>query len=517
MARLFLGLDCSTQSLSAVIIDYDAKKIIFEKQIIFEKEFSEYGTKNGALRQGSVVHSPPLMWVEALDSFFAQLQDAVDASQILAISGSAQQHGSVYLNGSFVEALRGTAGTLKERLANVFSRKTAPIWMDASTGIECDEIRSALGGMQAVLQATGSNMFERFTGAQIRKFYKTEPENYAKTEVIVLISSFFASILSGKLAPIDHGDGSGMNLMDIRKKQWHVKAVAATAPGLLEKLPPLAPSWHVVDCIHPYFVEKYGLSPKTLSLVWTGDNPSSMIGLGMIEPGMAAVSLGTSFTHFGCIKDVDIDPKGEGHLFVSPTGDYMTLNCFLNGALAIQRMRESFGYDWPDFVRALERTQPGNNGAMLLPYFETEIVPKVTTPGVCRFHLSNDDGPANCRALVEAQMTAIRVHSGWMGLNPKQLLVTGGVAHHLPILQILSDVMDLPVYKIEVSKSTALGAALRAAFAYFGNKPWKQIVEGFTESTLAATPNPSAVKTYHQFAQEYQARERECVSKTVVY
>jgi xylulokinase len=512
MARLFLGLDCSTQSLSAVVVDYDAKKIVFEKQMIFEKEFPEYGTRSGTLREGSVVHSPPLMWVEALDGLFAELKDAVDTSQILAISGSAQQHGSVYLNGSFVEALKRPAGTLKERLASVFSRKTAPIWMDASTGVECDEIRSALGGMQAALQATGSNVFERFTAAQIRKFYKTEPENYAKTESIVLISSFFASILSGKLAPIDHGDGSGMNLMDIREKKWHPKAIDATAPGLLEKLPPLSSSSHVVGFIHPYFVEKYGLSPKTVSLVWTGDNPSSMIGLGMIEPGMAAVSLGTSFTHFGCIKDMHIDPKGEGHLFVSPTGDYMTLNCFLNGALSVQRMRESFRYDWPDFIRALQTTQPGNNGAMLLPYFETEIVPKVIKPGVRRFHLSEEDGPANCRALIEAQMTAIRVHSGWMGLDPKQLLATGGVAHHLPILQILADVMNLPVYKIEVSKSTALGAALRAAFAYFGNRPWKQIVEGFTEPTLAVTPNASAVKIYDQFAQEYQAREKEILT-----
>jgi xylulokinase len=509
---LFLGLDCSTQSLSAVVVDYSAKKIVFESQLIFEKEFPEYETTSGTLRQGLVVHSPPLMWIEALERFFSQLRNQIDTSHILALSGSAQQHGSVYLGEAFPHALK-KSGPLKERLAHVFSRPTAPIWMDASTEKECEEIRNALGGMRAVIEATGSNTFERFTAAQIRKFYKTERENYNKTHSIALVSSFFASLLSGEIAPIDHGDGSGMNLMDIRKKEWHARALEATAPNLREKLPLLAPSWHVIGPIHPYFVDKYGMNPKALCTVWTGDNPSSMIGLGMVAPGMSAVSLGTSFTHFGCIHEVHTDPQGEGHLFVSPSGEYMALNCFLNGALAIQRMRESYGYDWPTFTRILQETPAGNNRALLLPYFETEIVPKVVKPGLHRFHLSAEDGPANCRALIEAQMMAIRIHSEWMQLKAKQLLVTGGVAHNQPILQILADVMNLPLYAIDVSKSTALGAALRAAFAYYGNKPWKEIIRGFTDPTLAAQPNPAAVKIYNALVPEYRERETALLSR----
>ena len=73
MRRLFLGLDCSTQSLSAVLIDYDLKKVIYEKQLIFEKEFPEYGTTSGFLREGNRVYSPPLMWVEALDRLFQEM------------------------------------------------------------------------------------------------------------------------------------------------------------------------------------------------------------------------------------------------------------------------------------------------------------------------------------------------------------------------------------------------------------------------------------------------------------
>ena len=245
MAKLFLGLDSSTQSLSAVVIDYDTKRIVYDKSLNFDEALPQYGTQKGTLRSDDahVVHSPPLMWAEALDVLFAQMkQDGVALGDILAISGSGQQHGSVYLNDHAPKALAtlNPAKNLTDNLRNIFSRATSPIWMDSSTSAECAKIRKALGGIKATAHLTGSDTFERFTGPQIRKFYNTEPAHYAKTASIGLVSSFMASLLAGKIAPIDHGDGAGMNLMDIRRKIWHPEALKATAPNLKKKLPPLA-------------------------------------------------------------------------------------------------------------------------------------------------------------------------------------------------------------------------------------------------------------------------------------
>ena len=218
--------------------------------------------------------------------------------------------------------------SLVENLDGVFARKTSPIWMDSSTAKECAEIRKKLGGIKFTASRTGSDTFERFTGPQIRKFYKTEPKAYEKTASIALVSSFMASLLAGKIAPIDFGDGAGMNLMDIRRKNWNHDALKATAPGLVKKLPPLAASGQVIGPVSSYFVQKFGLNPEALATVWTGDNPASVIGLGLIKPGQVAISLGTSDTFFGTMEKCQTDESGEGHVFGSPTGGYMTLDLF---------------------------------------------------------------------------------------------------------------------------------------------------------------------------------------------
>jgi xylulokinase len=498
MARLFLGLDSSTQSLSAIVIDFDARQIVYEASLNFDKALPHYRTVNGVLPHPDplVKHSPPQMWAEALDLMFAQMRkDKVPLRDILAVSGSGQQHGSVYLKAD-------------GRLA----RPTSPIWMDSSTSAECAEIRQALGGVAATAQATGSDAFERFTGPQIRKFFKTEPENYRQTAHIALVSSYLAGLLAGTIAPIDHGDGAGMNLMDIRKKQWHPGALAATAPDLDKKLPPLAPSWQVIGPVS----RRFGLNEKAVALVWSGDNPCSVIGLGLIQPGMVAISLGTSDTYFGYMKDCRVDDRGEGHVFGAPTGDYMTLICFKNGSLAREKIRDLYGLDWTGFNQAIASTPPGNNGGILLPWFEAEIVPRVNRPGIHRFDLDAGNAAANCRAVVEAQMMSMRLHSQWMNVRPHRILATGGASTNTTILQVMADVMNCPVARIEVAKSAALGAALRAAHGYFQHigapVDWPEIVAKFTAPVPGSELQPRAPGGYDALLVKYARCEREALA-----
>ena len=523
MAKLFLGLDSSTQSLSAVVIDLDSRKVIYEKSLNFDRALPHYKTQNGVLpnRNPLLKHSSPLMWAEALDLIFSEMkQDGVALGKILAVSGSGQQHGSVYFNERIAAALENLDSnkSLVENLRGVFARKTSPIWMDSSTAAECAEIRKKLGGIKYTASRTGSDAFERFTGPQIRKFFKTEPDAYKKTSNIALVSSFMASLLAGKIAPIDFGDGAGMNLMDIRNKVWNMEALKATAPSLKLKLPPLAASGQVVGKVSPYFVNKYRLNPEALATIWTGDNPASVIGLGLIKPGQIAVSLGTSDTFFGSMGKCQTDENGEGHVFGSPTGGYMTLICFKNGSLAREKVRELYKIsDWEKFGGFVAQTPPGNDGGILLPWFEAEIVPRVNKPGIHRFDLDEKNAAANCRAVFEAQMLSMRLHSQWMNVAPEKIYATGGASNDRTLLQVLADVMNCRVLRIEVSKSAALGAALQAAHGWLtaaGKNPkWEKLVAGFCNPIPGSEihPDKKAAKIYDKLIEKYATCEREAL------
>jgi xylulokinase len=375
--RLYAGFDCSTQGLAVTVIDVNESRadVVFHDAISFDDDLPEFGTRHGVLPgpDPAVVHASPRMWATALELMLARLSRGIDRERLAAVSGSAQQHGSVYC-GATPDAL---------------TRETSPVWMDSSTTVQCAEIEAALGGPAAVAQLTGSRAFQRFTGPQIRKFAIQDPVNYSRTIRIHLVSSYLASVLVGSHAPIDHADGSGMSLMDLRTREWSAAAMAATAPNLASKLPPLVPSSSIVGALAPGWQTRFDL-PAAPVVAWSGDNPCSLVGSGAVTEGQLVVSLGTSDTIFGPIADPRPSANGTGHVFASPTGAYMGITVFRNGSLARERVRDQFGLDWNGFAAALAATAAGNGGAMMLPWFEPEITPVVRTGRVVTTGLAGD-------------------------------------------------------------------------------------------------------------------------------
>ena len=516
---LYVGFDSSTQSLSVTIVEVagDLRRIVFEHTLVFDDELPGYGTAHGVRvsDDGRTVVAPPAMWADALDRTAGIITDSgLDLSQIRALSGSAQQHGSVYLRAGGETALASLDPSLPlaGQVAPLLSRDTSPVWMDCSTGAECRALAEALGGDAALARLTGSRAYERFTAAQIRKFATRDPEAYARTARIHLVSSFMASLLAGRDAPLEPGDASGMNLMDLAARQWSSAALEATAPDLASRLPPIAESWTTVGELAPYWRRRYGFGPARV-IAWTGDNPSSLIGLGLFEPGQLAISLGTSDTVFGPIARPVHDPSGAGHVFGSPAGGYMGLTCFANGSLARERVRDAYALDWGGFSALLERTPAGNGGALMLPWFVPEITPAVAHADMHRRALDAADAARNVRAIVEAQAMAMRLHSRWIVDRVDVIRATGGAAANAQILQVIADVFAAEVVRIASGNSAALGAALRAfhgdRFAAGDPVSWEEAVAGFTDPTPQPhiRPAPSHVAAYATLLREYEAFE----------
>ncbi|XP_003492243.1 xylulose kinase [Bombus impatiens] len=523
----YLGLDLSTQQLKAVVVDNNLA-VLHETSVQFDNDLPEFRTYGGVIQKRAephVVVVPTLMWVKALDMILDKLRVCgVDFSKVAAISGCAQQHGTVYWGKGSQNQLQqlDPAKFLHEQLVTSFSVTTSPVWMDSSTTKECNMLNEIVDGPEKLAEITGSRAYERFSGPQIAKIARTRPEAYSNTERISLISSFLASLFFGDFAPIDWSDGSGMNLLNIHTKDWDDVLLEACGLGLREKLGKPVSSCSDIGPISSYFVERFGFDEACRVIAFTGDNSGSLIGMRLKE-GDIACSLGTSDTLFLWLNK----PKTalEGHIFCNPLDDnaYMALLCFKNGSLTRERIRDSAAQgSWQIFNELLESTPRGNFGNLGLYFDAQEILPFVI--GDHRFNKANEEisryssKEVEVRALIEGQFVAKRAHAEDFGfvIGPNtRIIATGGASTNKSILQVLSDVFNSPVYVSEVANSAMMGAAYQAKHGLLRNESnFDEITRCLPEPTLVCRPYNDAETIYKSMVARYRKIVEKIKNKT---
>ena len=430
--------------------DTAERRVVASAAVNYGKDLPEFGSPDGFLPNADprVRRANPAMWVKGLELVLARLRDAgAPMGEIAAVGGDAQQHATVYL-----DAQGG------------FSRPLSPIWMDSSTSAETAELDAKFGAELA--RRTGSPAIERFAAAQIMKFAREEPRAWAATARVHLLSSWLTSLLAGDPdAPVDTGDGAGMNLMDLRSLEWDAEICGAVAPGLLRKLPRIHRPGDAPLALSAKFAE-YGLRPGIPVAPFTGDNPASLVGCGAEKPGCAVISLGTSDTFFAAMPSFKTDPAGFGHVFGNPAGGFMSLVCFKNGSLARDRVRRECGVDWGFFDgEAFETTPPGNGGMRAFPYFEAEITPLHEATGIeANFDWAAASPATRIRAVVEGQIANMRERTRWIGDFPA-VYATGGASRSKGILSAIGDIFGAEVKTLDVPDSAALGGARLAEAA----------------------------------------------------
>jgi xylulokinase len=460
------------------------------------------------------------------------------------------------------------AKPLHSQLEEAFSLPNAPIWQDSSTAAECRYIESAVGGAQALSDRTGSRAYERFTGSQIAKVsksvcavvpqsqrrdylkvHRSKPEAWSNTTHISLISSFLASLFTGRIAPIEVADASGMNLMSIKDLHWDDEILKICGGKELEsKLGSQpVPGGTSLGKLSRWWVEKHGFNS---GLIWfnlpsmhilfthsipldcivapfTGDNPSSIVSLS--NPGDAIISLGTSTTLLVSIPPSPTPPfcTTTSHLLAHPTtpGGYIAMLCYKNGGLTRENVRDRFSSkSWDTFNEQVKSTPVGNNGYTAFYFALPEIIPD-GVKGEFFFRsdekVDSTDFPpeAHARAILESQLLSIE--SRVLSILPSsshalhRCIVTGGSSANPIILQLVADIFDLPVYVASTSASATIGGALLAKYAWWkagGGKGTFEDMRGTEKRVVeVAKPNEEHVRVYQDMIESYRKHEDKVV------
>ncbi|MBF0244791.1 MAG: hypothetical protein HQL31_05915, partial [Planctomycetes bacterium] len=123
-----------------------------------------------------------------------------------------------------------------------------------------------------------------------------------------------------------------------------------------------------------------------------------------------------------------------------------------------------------------------------------------------RFGLDEGDADANVRAVIEAQMLAMKLHT--RHLPPaKTLHVSGGASQNDSILKIMADVFGSRVKRLRTSAGASLGAALMA-FQAESEKPWHEVHKGFVEfEARVFEPDLVANSNYRELLTVYSTCE----------
>jgi xylulokinase len=516
--RLSLGLDLSTQSLSAVLIDIDSRTIVHRLSLDYQKDsrFKKYGIQgqNYILppQHEGEANQPPKMFLAALDALFSDMKAAgLPMRDILVCNTSAQQHGHAYISRQARTILGklnvpgNTASNLVTKLDGLFALNLVPTWMTSDTVKEADFIRTFAGGREKMIPMSGSDSPARFTGAVIRKIAAQYPEEYQNTEHIHLLSSLIPAVLSGNSrVPLDFGNACGMSMMDYLSKDWSIKLVKAVADGLpggestlRNKLLPIVPPYTIVGRIATYFIDRYGFSPDCRIIAGSGDNPQSKV---LVTGNL--LSLGSSFVNMASTDGKHFDMSGASNAMYDGIGRPFIFSCRTNGALVWDQMRAEHGLKKEDYQpaeKALKETPVGKYMVFWQP--RGESFPVSGSYGIIRAtHSAPELGP-DYSGLIETTLGTVYLYSKTFAKESAEpLYVTGGANRSPEILRRVAAIWNKPVVRIEEA-GAALGAAAAGAYALLKTTGKEVKIEEINKKLLKSDavihPLPADVNAYH--------------------
>jgi len=534
--RLTLGLDISTQSISAVVLDVDARVIVYEHSLDYCKDprLNTFGIRKEDYlllpETEGEASQPALMFFAALDAIFNDLQKNIEMSAVAAVNSSGQQHGHIYLNNQASSLFKKLAKessakfTLAVLLKDSLAYDRAPIWMSADTDEQAEHIRQKAGGKKRVIELSGSDVPLRFTGVVMRKIAERHPEIYQHTENIQLISSLTAAIMTGNSkAPLDFGNACGMSLMDYRNKKWSdvlIKAASSDLPGgdkaFRSKLPDIAAPDKIVGNPADYFIKKYGFSPDCLVVAGSGDNPQSKV---CVTGDL--LSLGSSIVNMVSTDGKTFDLEGYANAMYDGTGKPFMFGCRTNGALVWDALRAKYGLKKEDFKPAEEALRTAKIAQNLVFWQQrNESFPVSPVVDLTRINISNPDLSTDYSGLIESTLAAVYYHSrGFTKAAREPLYVTGGAQNSREILQRVAAIWQRPVIAIEEG-GAALGAAEAAALAFFRGKGEVVKAEDFAGALLKkkepVLPGAEDVKAFHQpggYLEKFAIEEAKFIKK----
>ncbi len=471
----YLGIDTSTTSSKALMID-------------------ENGAVIGTASAPHTLQTPhplwseqnPEEWWQAVSTSIQKVlsMTGIKKHEIAAVGLTGQMHGLVLL----------------DKNGNVL--RPAILWNDQRTQSQCDEIHRRVG-KEKFIQTTGNVALTGFTAPKILWVAQNEPEIYAKACHILLPKDYIRFRLTGEYA-MDKADGSGTVLFDLKSRHWspEILSILGIDPTWL---PPTFEGPEVTGTVSSEAAALTGLATGTPVVAGGGDQSAQAVGVGAVEPGVVALTVGTSGVVFATSPSALIEPEGRLHAFCHAVpGLWHFMGVMLSAAGSLQWYKDTLtpNMSFDELLKEAESVPVGCEGLQFLPYLTGERTPypdPLARGAFIGLTIRNSRGHMT-RAVLEGVAFGLKdsfrlVQNAGLG-SVNQVRASGGGVKGALWRQILASVMEAELVTVNTTEGAAYGAALLAGV---GAKNWPDVTTA-CKATITLTsktlPDASQVEVY---------------------
>ncbi len=445
-----LGIDIGTSGTKTVLFDESGNTVA--------SALSEYPLYQPNI--GWAEQEPEDWWNATVITVKKVIQKSgVNPSDIKGVGLSGQMHGAVLLDKD-----------------NNVLRKSI-IWCDQRSHKECEQITSIVG-REKLISITANPALTGFTASKIMWVKNNEPQVFEKVKKILLPKDYIRFRLTGEFAT-EVSDASGMQLMDIPKRQWSGEILQKLEidSNMLGKL---YESYEISGRVNKAASELTGLNEGTPVAGGAGDQAAGAVGNGIVKSGVISSTIGTSGVVFAYTDKVSIDPKGRVHTFCHAVPNTWHIMGVTQGAgLSLKWFRDNFCIEEKRTAELMkidpyvlmdqeaEKIEPGCKGLIYLPYLMGERTPHLDPDakgvffGLSALHEKPDMIRSVMEGVVYSLKDCLEIIKD-MNVEIKEVRASGGGGKSKLWRQMQADVFGTGITTINSSEGPALGVALLA-------------------------------------------------------
>jgi xylulokinase len=436
---------------------------------------------------------PENWWDAARDAIRGVLAQAgFSGENVRGIGLSGQMHGLVILDDA-------------DRVI-----RPALIWCDQRSQEQVDAVNQALG-KERILELIANPVLTGFTLPKLLWVRDHEPQHFDRVRRMLLPKDYVRFRLTGDYAT-EVSDASGTALFDVARRRWSSEMVEA-----LELDASILPTCHessdVTGKISAAAAQDTGLRAGTPVVGGGGDQASSAVGNGIVEPGSVSCTLGTSGVVFAQMEKVAYDPMGRVHTFCHAVRDKWHVMGVTQGAgLSLQWFRNQVapGIEYDALLAEAGLAPAGCQGLFWLPYLMGERTPHLDATarggwiGLTASHQRADLVRAVIEGVSYSQRDCLDIIEE-LGVQVNSVRSSGGGARNPFWRQLLADILNKRVATLETQEGSAYGAALLALAGTGQYDSVPEVCRVVIRETESVAPRRAESAFYQRGHQIYRA------------